>query len=166
MASRESITADKQELHEVIMRYCRAIDRKEYDLLRTVYHPDAIDAHGDYFHGDVEALIENCRKSLDIYSITTHAITNAYFKVEGDYAEGETYVLATHLTREEPVDTIVMSARYLDKFERRKGEWKIIYRNYCIDWSNKGDVDPHGPKGSDDANDPSYKAVPLLAAWR
>ncbi len=37
---------DKQEIHEVMMRYCRAIDRMDEELLRSVYHPDAIDNHG------------------------------------------------------------------------------------------------------------------------
>ena len=35
------ILLDKQEIHEVIMRYCRAIDRCDEELLSSVYHPDA-----------------------------------------------------------------------------------------------------------------------------
>src|SRR5438128_5339724 len=35
---------DKAEIREVIERYCRAFDRADADLLRTVYHPDAIDS--------------------------------------------------------------------------------------------------------------------------
>src|SRR5439155_201455 len=39
------LTADKQEIHDVIMRYCRAIDRRDRELLRSCFHPDAIDEH-------------------------------------------------------------------------------------------------------------------------
>jgi hypothetical protein len=37
---------DKQEIYEVLMRYCRAIDRGDEPLMRSVYHPDGIDHHG------------------------------------------------------------------------------------------------------------------------
>ena len=37
---------DKQEIYEVLCRYCRALDRGDEKLLRSVYHPDAIDHHG------------------------------------------------------------------------------------------------------------------------
>ena len=37
---------DKQEIHEVIMRYCRGIDRLDREMIRSVYHDDAIDEHG------------------------------------------------------------------------------------------------------------------------
>ena len=161
--TRPDSTSDKQQLYEVLLRYCRAIDRKDFELLRLVFHPDGIDDHGDFSTGGVDALIESCRVGLAQYAITTHSITNTFFEVDGDTAEGETYVLATHITRSNPPDTVMMSARYLDRFERRDGQWGIIYRTYCIDWSNKPDFDPNGPKGAGDANDPSYRVLPKFA---
>jgi len=35
---------DKQEVYELLMRYCRAIDRCDEPLLRSVYHPDVVSA--------------------------------------------------------------------------------------------------------------------------
>ena len=32
---------DKQEIYEVILRYCRGIDRLDEELLLSVFHPDA-----------------------------------------------------------------------------------------------------------------------------
>ena len=40
------VLLDKQEIHEVLMRYCRGIDRCDAELLHSVYHPDATDDHG------------------------------------------------------------------------------------------------------------------------
>jgi hypothetical protein len=40
------VLLDKQEIHEVLMRYCRGIDRCDAELLRSVYHADAVDDHG------------------------------------------------------------------------------------------------------------------------
>ena len=37
---------DKWEIEKVLARYCRAIDRTDMELLKSVYHPDGIDNHG------------------------------------------------------------------------------------------------------------------------
>ena len=42
---------DKQALHEIAMRYTRAIDRPDRELLLSLYHDDAIDHHGTMFKG-------------------------------------------------------------------------------------------------------------------
>jgi hypothetical protein len=39
---------DKLEIHEVLTRYCRGIDRCDAELLESVYHPDATDNHGQF----------------------------------------------------------------------------------------------------------------------
>ena len=36
---------DEDAIKKVHLRYCRAIDRRDFDLLRTCYHPDAEDDH-------------------------------------------------------------------------------------------------------------------------
>ncbi|WP_221890845.1 nuclear transport factor 2 family protein [Microbispora sp. KK1-11] len=44
MAQQRSEWSDQQEIHEVVLRYCRGVDRLDMDLVRSAYHPDAIDA--------------------------------------------------------------------------------------------------------------------------
>ena len=34
---------DKQALYEVVARYCRGVDRADEELVRSAYHPDAIE---------------------------------------------------------------------------------------------------------------------------
>jgi hypothetical protein len=36
---------DKQAIYEVVLRYCRAVDRMDMDLLLSCYHEDGIDHH-------------------------------------------------------------------------------------------------------------------------
>lgn len=47
---------DEAEIREVMCRGARAIDRLDMELLRSCYHPDAVDDHGVYV-GDVEGFI-------------------------------------------------------------------------------------------------------------
>ena len=47
----------KQEIGDVIYRYARGIDRLDFDLVRSCYHPDAVDDHGA-FKGNVDEFIE------------------------------------------------------------------------------------------------------------
>ena len=42
---------DKMALHELVQNYCRAVDRRDYALLESVYHPDSIDDHSPMFKG-------------------------------------------------------------------------------------------------------------------
>ena len=37
---------DKQAIHEVMIRYCRGLDRMDAELVGSAYHPDAHDDHG------------------------------------------------------------------------------------------------------------------------
>ncbi len=161
---------DKQRLREVLLRYCRAVDRLDIDLLRSVFHPDAVHVYQGRTPTPVIELFETLPATMRAYASFTHSISNCYFRVEGDYAEGETYVHSTHMARvtthieSEWLVPYVVSGRYLDRFERRDGEWRIAYRTYATDWANvPGRLEQHGQEGRMDRSDPSYVAVPLLA---
>jgi hypothetical protein len=43
-------------VRDVVLKYARAIDRMDWELLRSCYYPDAIDDHGP-FRGTVEEMI-------------------------------------------------------------------------------------------------------------
>jgi hypothetical protein len=49
----DSVTADglkqllnKERIKDNLVSYCRGVDRREWDLVREAYHPDAYDDHG------------------------------------------------------------------------------------------------------------------------
>ena len=47
---------DRQAIVDCIHRYARGVDRADDELLRSAYHPDAVEDHGAYI-GDVDGLI-------------------------------------------------------------------------------------------------------------
>jgi hypothetical protein len=130
-----TLLLDKQEIHEVLMRYCRAIDRCDEELLRTVYHPDASDDHG-IFKGKASEFIPLVMTVLrEQFSCTSHTICNELIEVHGDDAHSESYVIAYHRLMKDGVEhEFVFGGRYVDRFERRQGEWKIASRITVLDW--------------------------------
>lgn len=124
----------KQSLHELMSAYCRAVDRADEDALRSLFHPEAI-VNGGVVNGTAAAFASGVSSWLRANApVAFHTITNEYFEISGDYAVGECYVLAINTTRGDTGNTDTITAgRYLDRFERRGGEWKFIEHTFVMD---------------------------------
>lgn len=161
---------DKFALHELVLRYCRAIDRRDYALLRSLYHDDAIDDHGRLFCGSAQEYVEWLPSMLARYEATVHSITNALFALDGDSAEGEIYTVAYHRTHPPEAREIVIGGRYLDRYERRNGEWRFLRRWLALDWVDErahndrawARSEAASNPGQPNLNDPSYRYLALL----
>ena len=127
---------DKQEIREVLVRYCRGIDRLDEELIRSCYHPDSTDDHGGY-KGNGQAFAKYVVDVLGKHAeSTTHMIEQSLIDVDGDVAHAETYVLANHTARREGALWLeTFAGRYIDRLERRAGEWRIADRTVVHDWS-------------------------------
>lgn len=130
----------RQQIADVIYRYARGIDRLDFDLVRSCYHADAYDDHGA-FAGTVEEFIAAAATFLARWTATQHFMGNMLIELDGDVARAETYAVAYH--RREDADgngkDDVMGIRYVDRFEKRDGAWKIGYRVVATEWRR---VDP------------------------
>jgi ketosteroid isomerase-like protein len=160
------ILDSKQEIRDVIARFCRGVDRFDWDLVRSCYHDDAVDHHG-IFDGGVEGFIEFGQGFLPSWTERTmHSIGNCLIELDGDFAFAETYIVGYHRLAElgddgKPVDTTV-AGRYVDRFERRDGRWLIADRTFVFDWSRVDplvedyEAPPGAVRGVRDRSDPSY----------
>ena len=128
---------DEQAIRRVLARYCRGIDRLDLDLVRSCYHPDATEAHGT-FTGGLEEYLAWVWKVLGRYESTFHFIGNVLVEpVDDDRARCETYGMAHHRTADgTAVGNLVTGFRYVDRFERRDGEWRIAHRTAVTEWSS------------------------------
>ena len=87
---------DRQKIYDVLTRYCRALDRADVELMKTVYWPDGYDEHG-VFNGNAEEFAEFIVEEIqNWFEVTQDAICNVHMELEGDVAYTEAYLLAYH----------------------------------------------------------------------
>ena len=130
--------AARQDIAEVLARYCRGIDRCSADELDRVF---ADDASIDYGSG-AQGKATTCAGLLDAVGtmrLTQHAISNIIIEFDGSRARAETYCVALHIFGEPGSETeMTVGGRYLDTLDRRAGEWRIVERLYVMDWNRQG----------------------------
>ena len=145
---------EKQAITEKIMTYCRAVDHLDETTLRSLFHAGSKHSHG--FEGpsstddDTEDFVGYALGFLDTFTRTHHQLGNIFIDVEGDVAHSESYFTAFHRKRalgdpkagddatETEMDYYV-AGRYLDRWEKRDGDWKITHRTGTTDWTRMED---------------------------
>ena len=141
---------DRAEIMDALTRYTRGVDRHDMELVRSAYHPDAHDDHGLY-RGDVDGMIEFLA-NLSVFERTMHFLGNHTVVIEGDIARAETYCVAWHRHISAWTGTArdnVQGIRYLDRLEKRDGDWRIARRQIVLDWMRIDEV-TNGGKAPDD----------------
>ena len=158
------------ELQRLAWTYCHAVDRGDMDLLRSLYHDDAIDDHGGMFKGSPDDYVAWLPKMLAAVDAIRHTIDSMLFVVDGDRAQGELVNTAYHRTGDREV---VIGGRYLDTYERRDGVWRILHRSLVTDFVEQrtvseaaGFIGKGVAWGQKDATDPVYTRLDLFAAQR
>ena len=124
---------DKQSIREVVEKFARGSDRRDRALFVSCYHPDALDDRA-MFVGGPEDLFDWADPShLQYYRTHQHIVTNHLCELDGDIAHAETYWMFAGMTLEGDKLT-QFGGRYLDRFERRGGQWKIAARKTVLEW--------------------------------
>jgi hypothetical protein len=128
---------DREAIRTLIYAYCNAADRHDHVKMRSLYHEDAIDDHGAMSSGPAMDFIDRLPEIQASMEILHHNVTTINIAIDGDYAEGEVYLLALHRVKgaDGPFDVLV-GGRYFDKYARREGIWKFAHRAIVADWAN------------------------------
>jgi hypothetical protein len=154
---------DEAAIKKVHIRYCRGIDRQDWDLVRSCYHPDATDDHGE-FVGGIDGFIEYCKKGTPNFLGTCHFTGNQLVEVDGNTAWAEHHGIAYHRVAGkdgQPEKDLITVGRWIDRMEKRNGEWRIAKRVVIVDMDR---VDPISARwvdavlmrGKRGKTDPSY----------
>ena len=152
---------DRQDIYDCLVRYCHGVDKLDRELVRSAYHDDAIDDHGD-FVGPVEGFLDWAfNYHITLQKRTVHAIHTHSCEIDGDVAHCETYWTFTAVNQDAPHQTRA-TGRYLDRMERRAGRWAIVER-ICVLTGLDHQTDPDGVAGDAafvpsrrDGTDPAY----------
>jgi hypothetical protein len=140
---------DRLEIEEVLLRYCRACDRVDEELLRSCFHADATDEYVGLFSGKIQDGVRTMMKMRRRFLITMHVLTNISIEVEGDTARSESYVQAQHrFTHDGAEYQWVAGGRYLDRHEKRGGVWRIAHRQTMTELSRVDRVEEKNPPAS------------------
>jgi SnoaL-like domain len=161
----------RQEIQDVLGRYARAVDRRDWQSLRKCFHDGARDQHGE-FDGDTDAFIDWVSKRHASVPFSMHFLGNCLIEfLSPEAAWVETYFIAMQRRDEAPptienysgpVDMDVFG-RYCDRFERRDGVWRIAFRQVAYDSTRTQPSSHHlrelvGVIGRRDQGDPVFLA--------
>ena len=127
--------ADREAIRECLYRYARGVDRLDADMLRSAYWPDCVDNHMS-FTGNAEEFIAWSFPIMGTMDQSQHFISNVLMTLNGDTADAESYFYGFHRINLPggAKNDVIGAGRYLDTFERRGDEWRIIRRKVVTDW--------------------------------
>ena len=131
MAYTSEQLSDREAIREVVLRYSHGVDRLDGDWMKSAYWPDATDDHG-VFVGNAWEFVDHCMASHVRWRSTMHCVYNHQIELDDDgvHARGETYNVS-YLFRDDQPTAETWYGRYLDRYEKRDGEWRILHR-VCV----------------------------------
>jgi hypothetical protein len=85
--------SDRIEIEDLLVRYCYAVDDRDWDAYRKVFTPDAVldDTVTGGIKSGVEEHVTYMRRALSKILISQHAISTILLEVEGDAARARVH---------------------------------------------------------------------------
>ena len=131
---------DRAEIHDVTMRYCAGVNRRDFGLVRSCFAEDLeADAWGGGF-ADRETMLRYI-SGVAVFHTTMHMFGNQFIEVDGDHAQADTYAMLTHHRDDSDGVTHelnVSGGRYVELLARRDGRWVITRRGGDPVWAPTG----------------------------
>lgn len=129
---------DHHAITRLLAEYAHACDRCDTERMAAIYWEDSWDDHGkDQATGPAFAELMTRELIPANCETLSHILGQSLINLAGDEAGAETYYLA--VTRAVGADgqpiCNQLGGRYVDRLERRAGEWRIKHRTCLRDWS-------------------------------
>jgi ketosteroid isomerase-like protein len=123
---------DRAEILDCIARHARGCDRHDAELIGSAYHPDAVDHHGNSSNTGADYAQWANTAHAATSQVHTHNITTHTCEIDGDTAHAESYSIVVLLGTDGRTAQFI-SGRYLDRLERRDGQWRIALRRSTVE---------------------------------
>jgi hypothetical protein len=125
---------NREKIRDCLARLSRGLDRRDADLIKGCYWPEATDDHG-VFIGSAAEFLNWVVPGFPAMRLTLHTLGQSLIEVRGTTAVVETHVTTYHRIDVNGQDRdIVVGSRYLDRMEQRNREWRIAHRKMVYDW--------------------------------
>lgn len=165
---------DRLQIQDCLARYARGVDRGDWELVRSTYHPDATDQHGEY-RGGVDGLMVWLEARFAGVDNSMHFLGNCLIEfADAQWAFAETYFVSRRLRSPTPQEQMGLATgdmlcreawgRYLDHFEKRDGIWRVARRMVVLEAASTSvalggqrALSPSSAWGSRDAADLSHQ---------
>jgi hypothetical protein len=143
----------RKDIFDAQKRYTRGADRHDKELVASAFWPEATISFGTPMSRD--EYVDWEEGVLAGYAAHQHHITGQTIDIDGDTAHVESYVVYFLVPRDRSADaagaatpgraltsekTRLGSGRYIERWERRNGEWRILVREYVEDLALLGDT--------------------------
>ncbi len=121
----------------VAVRYCSALDTRNWDALEECFTPDvSADYAGHGLLAGLSAVQKACRDALEPLAVSQHLLGNHQVAVDGDAATHECYFQAQHIRPETPGGcSYLVAGRYRDRLTRQQDGWRIRHRELQVLWT-------------------------------
>jgi hypothetical protein len=123
---------DRTAVLDCIARHARGCDRHDVDLITAAYHPDGVDEHGFAINAGPEYGEWANKAHAETSIVHTHNITTHSCEIDGDTAHAESYVIVVLIGRDGRNGQFI-TGRYIDRLERRDGQWRIAIRRSTVE---------------------------------
>lgn len=133
-----SAAEDRSEIEQLLYRYARAIDAKDWKSLERVFVPDAR-IHYAVERGTEVAFAQLgpwLAQAMQIFEATQHVVTNPLIELAGDSASCMSYLVATHVQVRLDGSRVrtTEGSRYSDSLVRTPEGWRISARRLDRIW--------------------------------
>jgi hypothetical protein len=170
---------------QLLNRYSRGVDRRDWTLLRSVFHSDSVDEHG-LSAGNVDTFIEGfadrsakvtemmhlnsniiiAERNPDRREVLVETSCVAWSRVlPDDMVPGSFYDTPLIAPASGHARVVTVANRYLDLLAEREGELKILFRRVIFEWVTVSEAErelPFGPglaRSSRSSSDPGYRSL-------
>ena len=128
---------DERDIVQVALRYCRALDTKNWALLDDVFVADATAELGSPVQlVGIEAIRGRIRTALELLDDSQHLVGNHEVVLDGDTATHRCYLQAQHVRQAATGGpNYIVAGRYEDRVVRTDAGWRIAHRTLVVMWT-------------------------------
>jgi hypothetical protein len=139
VSSNLDLVLAEREITRVLYRYAQGVDRRVFDQIESCYWPDGSDNRVD---GSIDDYVAWLREVLPNVAKSTHQYTNVLIDVDlaSGTATSEAYCLNVSVFADPAAQgsaRLTTVLRYLDEWDHREGEWRIVARVVVRDWAHE-----------------------------